>query len=469
MDSTYTISFTSFQELKELFNSKSGDYITICNPTSLKDLFIRTIQGQCQGTPSRLQERAWEQLLLNTGLSESTLYKTENVRRLVLGYKEEDFTVINRDQPFLETPQEGDSEVKRIIHYLLSDRDLSSSDISTKLLSATLLYKNEDFLAEAVEELQSIFQKLHTKLISNESPESKKAYEILLGNALALLPFFEPKKDSSIQVPQKLWDGWRLITYKIEPIALTPSWMGAPFYCYGLRADLAPPLLLLQGTTYPASSGSLWTYWTDVIPFTSVGELVYRFWGKEKIRAWLDRNWQRAHIYGQSLGGSLSIMTVCDHPEKISEVHAYGSPSPFFGFINTYREKVKTLEVPPTVNLYQQEGDLVPLLGWGWHEDWKISTIVAEKKLSPIPAHAKAFTAQKCFMIMNVKDEMQQTLIQRIAFNIFHLFISIPLSIIWTLIITVKALTIMPLYFALEAIYECSRSREAHETVETLV
>jgi hypothetical protein len=85
-----TSSIGTFQELREqirLYTPIAADFLT---PNLVKELFLEMRRGIAPVSP-RIQNKIWNQLLLNTGLSERSLYKVENVKRLLLGYHDEDY------------------------------------------------------------------------------------------------------------------------------------------------------------------------------------------------------------------------------------------------------------------------------------------------------------------------------------------------------------------------------------------
>ena len=233
------------------------------------------------------------------------------------------------------------------LYYLFFNRELSFSDLSKNVLSAIFGFKDQALLDDAFVAFQAVLDQVEI------TPDTEHLDEVMIGNFLALLPFFGPTPGKTISIPQKKVDGtWPRVGYSIEPIDLTPESFGSPFQCYGLTSAFdTPPILLFRGTSHPTCSGACWSYWTDFVPFTTPGESLYRLFVREKVAEWLERN-PGARVYGQSLGGSLALMTACEHPDAISEVHAYGAPIPFARFLNTYDERKNSVS-PPKISLYQ--------------------------------------------------------------------------------------------------------------------
>ncbi len=312
----------------------------------------------------------------------------------------------------LNTDEDYFTDAQKALKFLLFERELSFSDVSRSVLSAILWFKDRAILDEAL----IVFQNVLDGIIQTEQLD-----EIMIGNLLALLPFFEPDF-KNISIPQKVDGVWRKVSYFIEPINLTPESFGSPFQAYGLTSAFpnVPPILLFRGTSHPTCSGALWSYWADFVPFGTPGELLYRRYVREKVALWLKSN-PGARVYGQSLGGSLALMTACEHPGAISEVHAYGAPTPFARFLKTYdggKDKV---------SLYHNENDPIPLLGGDWHSDWSIYTLKGGSRQSPVAAHARVLSARKGVTIEQTSERPLLAKIQRIALNFLYQLVSIPL------------------------------------------
>jgi hypothetical protein len=71
-----------------------------------------------------------------------------------------------------------------------------------------------------------------------------------------------------------------------------------------LNNSKALPLILFCGTPYPAARGFWEAVKSDLHPFRSVGETIFRE-GKEQIDAWM-RDKPSVKCYGLSLGGALA-------------------------------------------------------------------------------------------------------------------------------------------------------------------
>jgi pimeloyl-ACP methyl ester carboxylesterase len=213
-----------------------------------------------------------------------------------------------------------------------------------------------------------------------------------LRNLLCYYPFFSPKKEEEIHLPFGPLES--TLSYRVEPIELTPPYLGSPLMAYGLvpKTAKANPLLLFKGTTYPADSGFYLSLLTDINPFGAVGSFAFQGFGKEKFKSWLAKQAQdnlKAEVMGASLGGSLSLQTAATFPEYISSVHAFNSPGVTFKEVESWKKSQER----PEVNVYLQEGDPVSsFVGRCFAPDWNIYRVFVPK-ITPAQVHASTYTA----------------------------------------------------------------------------
>ena len=95
--------------------------------------------------------------------------------------------------------------------------------------------------------------------------------EMLVGNLIALLPYFDFEDQSRLQILRYIDQEWKMITYRLTHIPLVKGEINA----YGLEPMDEPkayPILIFQGTPYPAASGFLEAIWSYLHPIKSIGE-----------------------------------------------------------------------------------------------------------------------------------------------------------------------------------------------------
>lgn len=212
-----------------------------------------------------------------------------------------------------------DEDIEKVLDFLLLGL-LPPSDLLARYRTTLLLGPSMDMLqafrSGLSRRLSQVWQEIRRYQMQNVEPSSDQHtwWQLQINNILNYLTYTECPTGTQIEIPQYLETSkqWQLVSYEITRLQLTPGWLGSPYYAYGLTsADPdAKSLLLFMGTTYPGGNGFLWTLLADMMPFMSVGSLLFRV-GKKVLKKWVAE--QRAHnkaidCHGQSLGGALSIL-----------------------------------------------------------------------------------------------------------------------------------------------------------------
>ncbi len=211
----------------------------------------------------------------------------------------------------------------------LCDRPHAFSLKSAKpFLSALWRKKNLILLKHFFDAIQA--ELTHIGQLLEERALPYEVAKIRINNMLCYLAYTEPDviRQHTITVPvyDETSKTWRMQSYHIKPIELTPQWMrlcATPYYAYGLVPQNLGinAQLLLMGTTYPAARGSFWTYFFDLFPGFSVGSLLFQL-GKSSITKFVNQQTCDAVLcHGQSLGGSLSIQTAKACPKIQAYAH----------------------------------------------------------------------------------------------------------------------------------------------------
>ncbi len=232
---------------------------------------------------------------------------------------------------------------------------------------------------------------------------NEKMRDVYLRNLLSYYPYFCPEKGEEIRFPSGT-------TYRVDPVELTPAYLGSPLMAYGLIPTdySAPPILLIKGTTYPADKGCFLSILTDINPCGSVGSGAFQWFAGERIEKWLQDNASenRAEVMGTSLGGALSLQAAATYPQYIKEVHAFNSPGVTSDEVKLWNESA---HVKPKVNVYLQDGDPVSsFVGSCFAPDWKIHQMfVPEVSLAQV--HASAYAAHpESFVIPESAEKVNQ-------------------------------------------------------------
>lgn len=339
---------------------------------------------------------------------------------------------VHKDGLALRADKSAEAEAENVIKIMMG-APFNKSVISSKLIKAVFISKDRIQMDGFKNELESVSKSIYSHLTTEVvTPEQEKLAEMILGNILALYPFSEPAGDSTLQVPQKIAGKWEMVTYTVDNLPMTPTWLGEPVPAFGLKPlnnQAASPLLLFRGTPQPTGSGSMLATASDLIPGFSVGEILYNFSETKVIQPWIERvnkEFGKIKLYGQSLGGSLSLLTLSRHPDKIGEVHAYGSPGILGKSLKSYENNSKDIADldKPKVNLYWNLGDPVPLT-YRFHKDWNLYKVFIPVKQNGGVAHASLNFARPKVVMMKINIEIENSKRSRKIFTLFYQTISL--------------------------------------------
>lgn len=329
-----------------------------------------------------------------------------------------------------------DPGVRGVLEYLLSSKQVTFEHLTSKIFKGILWKKDPELLHDALALLDYLLWEIHKR--------PKTAFtEVLVGNILCLYPFFEPAENRTVAVPKRVGGFWRLVLHKVQRIPLTPALFCEPYYAYHLvpRDKKSAPLLIYMGTAHPTAHGALWTYWTDFFPGMAIGESLYQGFARAAIERFLNKQERKVHIYGQSLGGSLALQTVAEFPDKVAEVHAYSPGGVFERTVEKYHQLVNP-QHKPIVNLYTQENDLVPSIGWArGHADWHIYKFFAPQIQDFLARHARAFSSLEKFIVVKLHTETKEEKWVRSYVSLAHQVVSFPLHFFLSVVLAIKGIS----------------------------
>ena len=200
--------------------------------------------------------------------------------------------------------------------------------------------------------------------------------EMLVGNLISLLPYFDFENNSKIQILRFIDNEWKLVYYQIQHIPLVHG----EIYAYGLLPIDEPqahPILIFRGTPYPAAKGFLEAIWSDLHPIKSIGEEIFKK-GKNELDLWMDGK-PKVECYGLSLGGAMAYHAGHAYGHQI-DVHAYASPGlvPMKGGMSKIHGRV-----------FFHLQDLIRSIGYHPVSDhFEIYAVIADCDLNFITAHS---------------------------------------------------------------------------------
>jgi pimeloyl-ACP methyl ester carboxylesterase len=381
-------------------------------------------------------------LLRSCGVKESKLIEVNSVKKVL--------DAIDRLQVAGQAPQLKKAKPSFIPHdnarnfmkFLFSDQPLSTAFVNWKLVKGLLFQKDEALLKDIRIEFQNYCIKLAKQLNKPQfaGPHEQKLADILIGNLLALYPFFEPDDGDLLALPQKIKGKWELVNYRVNLLQMTPDWKGDPYYACGLvplEDPFATPHLVFMGTPPPTTRGAVHAEYTDFIPGLSVGESVYQE-GQKTVESWVDDivaiTGQKFHIYGQSLGGSLCQILAAHKPDKIGKVFAYNPPSLWKPLLEQYQTKIQSLSEAdrPEMNIFCQERDPVYSLGAGWDPSWNVYQVLPKEEPNPYEAHIRAFSGQRVVVLKMTPEDIQShnVSVARRIYNVAAEIFRVPLFVI---------------------------------------
>jgi pimeloyl-ACP methyl ester carboxylesterase len=340
--------------------------------------------------------------------------------------------------PVLEQEQrENTTENARIIarnmlRCLMMRYEGNAADMfSTELLSAVFVQRNPKLLCGMRHAFQEGFDQVWQQLDAQNaslSTEQNNQAELYISNCLSVLPFADLKPGHVFYIPQLIDGAWQRVRYRVEPIELTPTRGFETLFmrdddrvfAYGLEPVGLPEAkshLIFMGTTYPAGQGFFTQAMTDLEAET-VGYSLYRT-GRQKIIAWLNKQNQKVHACGMSLGGSLALLLAIDQGEQVSRVDALNPAGLYDAWSKSDRDGWENLgeNDKPEVVIQKQGHDFVSSLGI-WKKDWTILHVIPHEAalFSPLD-HARNYAGYDDTIFEQVDVEQDNE--ARRARNIF--------------------------------------------------
>ncbi|QDP72491.1 hypothetical protein FOG18_07950 [Legionella israelensis] len=259
---------------------------------------------------------------------------------------------------------------------------------SWRLFHAVFISRDREFLIGMRQAFQEGFDYLYQQLKQARlNRQQYRQVQLYLSNCLSLLPYSDITPYESFRIPQWVNGSWQKIEYKVVPIELTPryGWKTIAIqeqdrvFAYGLEPIFntqAESHLIFMGTTYPAGQG-FWTQInTDVQAFHTAGFSLYQS-GRKRIFNWLQKQKEKIHVCGISLGGALALQLAIDKGEYISRVDALNPPGLYPYGAPAY-DHWDLMDSKPLVIVQQQADDPVSRFGI-WKKDWLFIKVIPPK------------------------------------------------------------------------------------------
>lgn len=381
-------------------------------------------------------DHVFNQLLENNNIGKSALKSQDEAKRIFDQINPDLFDAIapqDRGIPLDIQPSRGNTLIAASnVLKLLMGANFHRHALSWPLIKAIFVRKDPKMSEGLETAITSAIETIYNQLTQPDlTPNQEKLARYFIGNLLSIYTFVEPQKPT-IRVPQKIENRWEMVEYKIEILPLTPQWLGDPIPAYGLtplNQDKASPLLLFRGTPHPTANGLIPAVSSDFVPGYAVGEVIYEYSCKKLVEDWIDKansKYGKVSLYGQSLGGSLSLLTLSRQPQKIKEVFAYGSPAPLGNTLKLYEKNCHEHKCErPKVHLLWNQNDPVPIIGSGFHPDWDLLKVIITGKQNRLEAHASINVGMPKAVVMKMNNKVVNQAYSRLFLNILHQAISL--------------------------------------------
>lgn len=270
-----------------------------------------------------------------------------------------------------------------------------------------------EYNPELVAQHRSQFQELFKFLSSHPDWLKRDAVvaQMLVGNLIALLPYFDFEEGSSLSLLKFVEGEWKLISYQVVHVPL----MGNKIIAYGLEPQgetAATPILIFRGTPYPTASGFFDAVLSDLNPAKSIGEDIFEH-GKPQLDRWMSGK-SKVECYGVSLGGALAYHAGEAYGTQV-EVHAYGAPGlvPMKGGMRQIHGKV-----------FFHQQDLVKLIGFHPESNhFEVYAILTEHDVDFVLAHARPPGIGPT-LVLKIDSQHENRTLLRYIFNVLKIFVS---------------------------------------------
>ncbi len=382
---------------------------------------------------------------------------------------------------------------RNLAKWLFSESVFSTSMVDISLLKSLVIKRDPQVFDEFRDGLQEVLdnvffhasnttERFQEHFIANFSTDDEviNGKNLQLQNiitaALSIIPYTEPLDDTVIRVPQLIDDRWQKITYTLQRIQMTQSAFGPPYFAYGLMPNSggAQAQILFMGTNpIPTATGANHTFMADTIPGLSVGEHLYLS-GKNNIQEFINH----AHTTtgapvianGQSLGGSLAVLSHVYQPDKV-QAAAFNPPAFLLNLRTTYERNIELAKLNDEtdeeffkrthgnknpITIITNKGDPVFQIGTyipGNAKIWRVSSDVGDNG-NAVSRHKDCYATHSALhglVFESVNPAVENERLARTVLTVLWQIISVPLTIIHGVIMICKAI----IYYIGEALSAC--------------
>lgn len=214
-----------------------------------------------------------------------------------------------------------DLHLEAIFRLFFDDESrLKDVDFSMEEKLALFWKYDETIITQFRNRFEQLFKDFYHQMIWTQ--HDPLVTEMLIGNLIAIYPLFDPQPGQEVDLLQQIEGAWHLVRYRTDAIPLVEDKVLAHGFT-PVNNSKALPLILFCGTPYPAARGFWEAIKSDLHPFRSVGETIFRE-GKEQIDAWMGDK-PNVKCYGLSLGGALAYYLGKSYEKRVT-IYAYVPP-----------------------------------------------------------------------------------------------------------------------------------------------
>jgi hypothetical protein len=281
-------------------------------------------------------------------------------------------------------------------------------------------------IAQFRSRFEKIFSDLYQEMVWTQ--HDSLVTHMLIGNLIALYPYFDPSAGHEVRLLQHINQEWQMVSYRIEHISLVDDEIHA-LGLIPIEHKDAYPILIFRGTPYPAAKGFWKAVFSDLHPFRSVGEDIYKA-GKKNIHQWMEG---KPHIkcYGMSLGGALCYHLGKEYGRRVT-VHAYVPPGIYFS--KKERNKVEGVA-------YFHTNDLVKAVGYHpTGENFKCYALLTESNRNFLLAHARPVGCNPTVVLAIDPVQENRRLARHVLTVARHIFSAIFSLVAWPIYLIRRSL-----------------------------
>lgn len=315
------------------------------------------------------------------------------------------------------------TDVQVFLNHLLTTKSFKECPSLRSIVYKLFIKSDRTLIDQCIFEIQALIDAIGAALIHGVQEKEQEALYYLVWRLCDFIPFCDPKPGCKLRMPVKDGKNWKMSTYVLDIQDLTTN-LVSPLICVQGKSENGRPFLLFKGTPFTTSKGCLLSLWTDFVPCMPVGRLAFLLSVKKRLQPFFDSVEGDVLLSGQSLGGSLALMTAEAFSPKVSEVIAFCPAG--------YKPKCV---IDASVTIIYQKRDPVPFVGRDFPKEFKRIYIETEEQQNPYMAHMRCMVP---LVPMVMSDDQTPHTTKRLILTVAHTLISFPIFIATSLALCIR-------------------------------